>query len=43
MIGYGFPCALCLVAYNSDGAGGYVVAFRIIDGKYAGRLVLQPF
>jgi hypothetical protein len=35
--------AIYLVAYNSDGAGGYVVAFRFEDGKYAGRIVLSPF
>ena len=35
--------AIYLVGWNSDGAGGYVVAFRFEDGKYAGRLVLSPF
>ena len=35
--------AIYLVGWNSDGAGGYVIAFRFEDGKYAGRIALSPF
>ena len=32
-----------ITALNSDGAGGYAVAFKIVDGKYVARHVLGPF
>lgn len=32
-----------LVAWNSDGAGGYVVMFRVVDGRYRERMVVHPF
>lgn len=35
--------AIYLTSFNSDGAGGYVVAFVIQDGKYKSRAVLSPF
>jgi hypothetical protein len=37
---------LYITTSNSDGAGGYVAAFKIfkiVRGRYASRLVLQPF
>lgn len=35
--------AIYITSFNSDGAGGYTVAFVIQDGKYKSRAVLSPF
>ncbi len=39
----GKPAAQMAVAmWNSDGAGGYLVAWSFVNGKYAGRTVMAP-
>ncbi len=39
----GKPAAQLVVAmWNSDGAGGYLVAWSFVNGKYAGRTVMAP-
>lgn len=39
----GKPAAQMVVAmWNSDGAGGYLVAWSFVNGKYAGRTVMAP-
>ncbi len=39
----GKPAAQMVVAmWNSDGAGGYLVAWSFVNGKYAGRTVMSP-
>ena len=39
----GKPAAQMVVAMrNSDGAGGYLVAWSFVDGRYAGRTVMAP-
>ncbi len=35
--------AIYITSFNSDGAGGYTVAFVIQKGKYRSRAVLSPF
>ena len=35
--------AIYITSFNSDGAGGYVVAFVIQNGEYKSRAVLSPF
>ncbi|MDF1739464.1 MAG: hypothetical protein P1U86_09920 [Verrucomicrobiales bacterium] len=35
--------AVYITSFNSDGAGGYVVAFVIEGGKYKSRAALSPF
>lgn len=35
--------AIYITSFNSDGAGGYVVAFVIEGGKYKSRAVISPF
>ena len=39
----GKPAAQLVVAmWNSDGAGGYLVAWSFVNGTYAGRTVMSP-
>jgi hypothetical protein len=39
----GKPAAQMVVAmWNSDGAGGYLVAWSFVNGRYAGRSVMAP-
>ncbi|MFN0125069.1 MAG: SH3 domain-containing protein [Verrucomicrobiales bacterium] len=39
----GKPAAQLVVAmWNSDGAGGYLVAWSFVNGQYAGRTVMAP-
>lgn len=35
--------SIYITAFNSDGAGGYVVGIRIVNGKYKDRFVISPF